>query len=893
MGDGLIILTGLAILGILIGTPVATVVLWLRQRRLIERLGQLEAVLTAGLARAPLDVPPDLPVAPVTATEAPAAIPAAGAVEGPWTTRTPPVPEPETEEIAQPGSPPDRGAVVFRRERLAALSLWLRTNWAFTLSAVSLALAGIFFVQYGIEAGLLPPPLRVVAAVAFGLGLVAAGEWVRRRGGEGDEAPALYLPSVFSAAGLVSIYAAVVAGRLLYGLYGPGLTLVGLLTTTLGAILLGWRHGPFLVAMGLVGAGAAPFLVAGESGATATLYPYYLLVAFLGLAVDAFRRWAWVSVLALAVGAGGAFLMFLGGAGQEGWALSLAGFVVLAVVVPARALIPDHEAPAVSDRLLGAGPPAFPVRLALGMVAVASLALWLSIDDLWSFGTLAALSVALVVLSLRAPGIGDLAILPAAAFLARIWTAEDMARSFGLQSIALREPETSPPATVTALLVMAGVVSMALSGRAWGSLLRPLALAAVLVAPVAAALLEFRWQPAPVVGNLPWALHVMAVAALMTWFALRWAGLEDRRPMAWAVLAALSCVALAMTLLLEAAALTLALGVLVVVAAGLDRRLRLVEMGWFLQLGAVAISYRLLADPGLDWARFAPVEQVLAAFLGAIAAAAAARALLPEERRMERTVAESAAVAWAALLVDVLLLRWFGATDLDRGFQTHWFLSLQALPWLVVAGTQLWRVRGDGLPDKLRRALAAAAGAVAAAFLLMAVVPANPLIAGESGRILGVPLLDSLAVAYALPGALILAAAAVIPGLGLIRRPVQLAGGVLLLLWAVLEIRRLWHGARIDAPLVLQGELYSYTVAMLVCGAALLWQAVQRRSETLRRLAMLVIAVTVAKVFLWDAAGLSGLVRVLSFFCLGLVLAGMAWLNTLVRRAMAGDQGSS
>jgi uncharacterized membrane protein len=42
---------------------------------------------------------------------------------------------------------------------------------------------------------------------------------------------------------------------------------------------------------------------------------------------------------------------------------------------------------------------------------------------------------------------------------------------------------------------------------------------------------------------------------------------------------------------------------------------------------------------------------------------------------------------------------------------------------------------------------------------------------------------------------------------------------------------------------------------------------------------MAVIAVTVAKVFLIDAAGLTGLTRVASFLGLGLSLAGLAWLN--------------
>jgi uncharacterized membrane protein len=42
---------------------------------------------------------------------------------------------------------------------------------------------------------------------------------------------------------------------------------------------------------------------------------------------------------------------------------------------------------------------------------------------------------------------------------------------------------------------------------------------------------------------------------------------------------------------------------------------------------------------------------------------------------------------------------------------------------------------------------------------------------------------------------------------------------------------------------------------------------------------MVGIAVTIAKVFLIDMSGLNGLVRVASFFGLGLALMGLAWLN--------------
>jgi uncharacterized membrane protein len=66
---------------------------------------------------------------------------------------------------------------------------------------------------------------------------------------------------------------------------------------------------------------------------------------------------------------------------------------------------------------------------------------------------------------------------------------------------------------------------------------------------------------------------------------------------------------------------------------------------------------------------------------------------------------------------------------------------------------------------------------------------------------------------------------------------------------------------------------------MLVVAVALLLLAFARRSVGLRKLAMLGVALTVAKVFMIDTSGLSGLIRVMSFMGLGLGLAGLVWLN--------------
>jgi uncharacterized membrane protein len=75
-----------------------------------------------------------------------------------------------------------------------------------------------------------------------------------------------------------------------------------------------------------------------------------------------------------------------------------------------------------------------------------------------------------------------------------------------------------------------------------------------------------------------------------------------------------------------------------------------------------------------------------------------------------------------------------------------------------------------------------------------------------------------------------------------------------------------------------------------VIGAGLLYQAIARNSVVLRRAAMAVIGLTVAKVFLIDVAGLTGLTRVFSLLALGLSLAGLAFLNRWAARRQVGDQ---
>jgi uncharacterized membrane protein len=862
-----------------------------RINRLEQRVADLAQALDlmkAGSTETAVPVAPEAPVEPEIPMTAPLVEPAA---PGPWT----PLPAPVADEAGNQDRP-----IVMRPDRIGALIRWLRENWVYAVSGVSLALAGVFLVQYGIENGLLPPVARVLFGIIFGVALVVAGEVVRRRYGGASDTATAYLPAIFSGAGLVSVFAAVLSARQMYLLIGPETAFAGVLLTAATALVLGWMHGPVLAALGLLGATAAPFLVGG-SGNADWLFAYFALVAGTGLGIDAARRWAWVSVLALALGFGGGALLWVGGGDRIGWMLLLAALVPLSAAIPILRVFPDHGGPTVLTAFLRKGQggwPSFPVRLVAGTTLLSSVILCLlpgGLTGLLPFALLAGLCLLLLLWADRAPALHDLAMVPAIGFLARLVLEAvnrgPLIRDFSQQAIALRLPETSPSLTASALLVLATAMTLAFVTRGLRGSAHVLliSLAAALTAPVAVAELEFLWNPSAVVGVYPWALHVIALAVVMVLTALRFARADgdDLRRTAHATLSALSLIALALFLIATKDALTIALAVLVLVATGLDRRFRLPEMALFVQAGVLVLGWRLTVDPGVDWSLTGPLALVILSHVAVSAAYGAALYLLAGlDRPGARAFLETGLAATLALFADVMLFRWMDHILHLGEDDAHWATSLLALPWVIVMLVQLYRLKLGGPMRWLRITLAVICGVLGGLGLIGAVTVLNPLF---WGRVSGPLVTDTLAVAYALPALLLLASAPRLRHLtGLVWCGLRWIGVALLSLYAVLEIRRFWRGDVLSVPGTTQPELYSYTVALLIVGAALLWQAIARRSSGLRRVAMAVIALTVAKVFLIDASGLTGLTRVFSFLALGLSLAGLAWLNRWAARPRSG-----
>ena len=796
-------------------------------------------------------------------------------------------------------------SVVFNREKIAALWVWLKENWFYAVSALSLALAGVFLVQYGNEQGLLPPLARVWAAIVFGITLIGAGEYVRRRFGDETNVATAYLPSTFSGAGVVTLFAGVLSARLLYGLISPEMTLICLIAVAVVALVLGWFYGPFLAAVGLIGAMIAPFLVGGESEIPEFLYGYFALVSILGLAIDTIRRWAWVSALALILGFSAGGLLYFGGAEPVGLVALAVALALAAFAIPVLRLFPNHSGSMVVQSLprlrakLGlphAPWPEFSTFLAAGSMLAASVVAFIVALDSAQSNTLigfwpivialAVLFAAVAVWSTNAPALADLAVLPIATLFVviSIQSTEGGAVWSAFQAARERLPEDPFPSAATAIMALGAMVSLFAVWRSfvdqswrnyWGGL-------AVVIAPAVVVLLEVFWQPANVIGAYPWAWHGAAIAIAMMLLAERYGRRDgtDHLRSAMAILASLAMISFACVVLLSTTALTLSLAITVLAAAVMDRRFNLPLLSVFIQAGVLVIGYRLLIDPGLIWATEAPIFEVILAFGGAIAAFIAAHISLGSHpRAATKTMLESAILANAGVLVSVLITRWIDGLSYVDAIITNWSFSLNAMIWMCVAFAQFYRVRSGGALALLRKILGTLFGGVAAILLGLSVTVANPLI-GWTGDVLGPVIFNTLLVAYLLP-ALLLGAAA--KYLWPHRRKTALAMNVVAALLAILyiglAIRHYWQGPDLSEFGTTQPELYSYTVALLFAGALLLYQSIARRAPGLRKAAMLVIAISVVKVFFIDISGLQGLTRVFSLLALGLSLAGLAWLN--------------
>ncbi|MCG8588854.1 MAG: DUF2339 domain-containing protein, partial [Proteobacteria bacterium] len=170
---------------------------------------------------------------------------------------------------------------------------WIGVRGAAVLGGIVLALAGLYFFQYSIEHGLIPPWLRVVLGTLVGLGCIAGAE-LRAR----ERYPTIANPLV--GGGTVVLYAAFWAARARYGLVGTEMAFVLMVAVTAAGTALAYKHNSLVIALiGLIGGFATPMLISSGSDRPIALFAYILLLDGCLLFMAYRRRWPILAVLSL------------------------------------------------------------------------------------------------------------------------------------------------------------------------------------------------------------------------------------------------------------------------------------------------------------------------------------------------------------------------------------------------------------------------------------------------------------------------------------------------------------------------------------------------------------------------------------------------------------------
>ncbi len=212
--------------------------------------------------------------------------------------------------------------------------------------------------------------------------------------------------------------------------------------------------------------------------------------------------------------------------------------------------------------------------------------------------------------------------------------------------------------------------------------------------------------------------------------------------------------------------------------------------------------------------------------------------------------------------------------DLRTSSDVEAFALAERCIWqavLIGSGAALWQL---GRWPRVASALVAAGGVHA---LLYNVALLNPLWADQAVGAL--PLVNLVAPAFGLPAAALWLLTRMEPEMATrFARPAEILRMLLVTLFAFATLRQLFQGTLLTGSgLTPMEDILRSVLAIALAGGFLLW-GIRSQSRDWRIASLVLMLCAVGKVFLFDASGLDGLLRIASFIALGFSLIGIGWL---------------
>jgi len=787
---------------------------------------------------------------------------------------------------ASPSEPPEPRLT--RREETRPptparrLAQRLKDDWMIWLGGISVALAGVFMVKYGIDVGLLGPRMRIALGITTGLGLHASAEWLRRRTGGSDPVYA-----ALAGGASITLYAALLAALHLYHLLDPRLAFVLLALVSLLTMALSLLHGPELAVIGLVGAYVVPLLVSTGSGDVVSAMIYALIISAAALLLLRYvsRTWLWWCIVA---GALGWWLLSLDTFRADTFhGLYLALFAWGLVAIPALDwLLRGRDSGTADTTAPGARPVTlFGQGLQLNQLGLSLVILaWgfsiyrqgFGLDAIWLWAPL------VVVICLAARQRDSLLLLPwftlVVQWLALLLAAIHLEAGSGHFTLGGLPPAEQPPFLTFAALMSLIYTSLSLLpvrsrgfSHGWMSL--------ALLAPLAWLALAYLLVNG-LSESLHWSIATLFAGAV---YAAGAAGMLQRKHSQgialWLTLGAHFAYSLAVTMYFREAGLSLALAAQLLSLSWLMKRHQLPWLGYLIKLVLAVVVIRLTFNP---WLLSYPVDVhwSLWTYGGATLFSALASLQCRSSPLLQRWL-EAATLQLLVLTLGAEVRYWLYDGNI---FAHRYGLTEAAINTSLWAALALAYYRRSKVSEHLqalyriasRILLVMATGSYATAALLH-----NPW--WSHGPVGTTPVFNLLLLAYGLPVIMALLVARYHEP-RFLRPALALAGGGTLL-FVALEIRHLWQGGKLSLILATgDGELYTYSVVGLLLAIAAILTGTRWRVPDLYKSGLALLACVIAKIFLIDMSGLDGMWRVASFMGLGLALLGLAWLHRRIRQ---------
>ncbi|WP_426440941.1 DUF2339 domain-containing protein [Bradyrhizobium genosp. P] len=864
------------------------------QNQIAALQSRLDAIEAAASAARPLTAPPLTPLQEFEQTLRPTAPP---------TQAPPPLPEtiPVSSEMpareaatAQSAAPPPL------RQPAPGFEESLGTRWVVWIGGLTLALGGFFMVRYSIEAGLLGPGVRTMLGGLFALALLAAGEWTRRKESISTivALPIANIPAILTAAGTAVAFATVYAAYALYDFLVPATAFILLGMVALGTLAAALLHGPALAGLGIAGAFVTPILVSSDKPDFWSLYIYLAIVTAASFALARIRLWRWLAVTTIVfellwtlpclqcgpdMVAPHAFHVIVGfvlaallvvcgfmfgpaGDGEEIEPISsgsLAAYLFGAVMIVLNSAHADAAMITFALLVAGALFVAWRAQAAAGAVGAASVFVFIVFGE-WAVRR----NVDLLVLPGGAiPGIGPSATDGSVSL--HLVTAAIFAAAFGVAGFLAQMRFATTKITVT---------------WAAAAVFTPVALLVALYARIA-----------HLDRSIPFAMSAVLLAAV---YAAATEALTRRgeRPelspsIALFATGALASLALALTFALDKGWLTIALALASMGTAWISVQRPIPFLRWLAAILAGIVVLRIGYEPRIagDAIGTTPIFNWLLWGYGvpALSFWVGGHFLRRNGDDVPLRVVESAAILFTVLLAFMEIRHAVNRGDVYRDTAGLTEVALQVSVTIAMAiGLERLLLRSGSIVHNVGAILLTAFAGLASVFGLLGLE--NPMLWSED---VGGSVINLLLLGYALPAVLALLLSYSVAG----HRPAAYANTIatgaliLALAYVTFEIRRLYHGPVLSGGGTTDAEQYTYSIAWLMFGVALLGVGILVNSQRARLASAAVIGLTVAKAFLIDMSTLTGVYRALSFMCLGIVLVAIGWLyqRILFRRQTA------